>query len=1088
MAVDNLERTDIEQTMRVAYLNYAMSVITARALPDVRDGLKPVQRRVLYAMADMGLRHDQSTRKCARIVGEVLGKYHPHGESAVYDAMVRMAQDFSMRYPLVHGQGNFGSVDGDSAAAIRYTEAKLSAVGEELLIDLEKNTVAFVDNFDGSLKEPVVLPAKLPNLLLNGVGGIAVGMATNIPPHNLSEIVDAVAYLIDRYETAEDATVDELMQFISGPDFPTGGSIIGSEGIRQAYATGKGRVIVRAQAHIEDIAGGRQAIIVTELPYQVNKAGLVERIADLVRNGRIDGIADLRDESDRTGMRVVVELKRGIEVGPVINQLLKYTQMQNTFGVNMLALVDGEPRVLSLKRILLHYIEHRHDVIVRRSQYDLDKARARAHVLEGLLIALQNLDEVIQIIRRSRTADTAMANLCERFKLTEIQARAILDMQLRRLAALERRKIEEEYQEVLATITYLEGLLASKARILDLIKEDMLDLKERYGDPRRTRITAEQGEGELNLADLLPDERVMVLVTRDGTVRRMVESAWSANGQSEMWDGLGANGVETPLAQFVANSRDTVLFLTERGRCLQVATHQLPDAMQQPRGLPLRKLAPQAGEERLIAALHPGSLEAERFLTMATIQGKVKRLAFGELASANPGAQVIGLTEDDALGWATITDGKSELLLVTASGQALRFGEDSVRPQGRAGSGVRGITLADGDRVVGMDAVRAQGELVIATARGFAKRTPLSEYVAKGRATAGALTIDAGKADVTGLLVGVQVVTPGENVVFVTSEPRLVPTRLADVPRLARASWGRVVTRGGGGALVQLEGGVLTGMARLAAEAGPVTHKDATESAQAGTAARVAAPKTAAPKSAASKKTSSKKTTPKTPAGAKGTSAVAEEVASPKDVPAKKVSTGAKAGVSRRAKAAQTEVAPEEGAPASKPVRAKRAGVGRETLVAAPVASEQPKPSAPARARTAPDVPAAPTASAGKQAGAAPKRAARKATPTAAKGEPSQQTKEQAAGAPAQDKPGSRRSGRTSAEPSSPARKEGKATPGAQQAAETPKRVRRKADGAVQPSESGAPPEEPKPSEPEARVRTKRVTKPPVRSRPKSES
>ncbi|MHB1295586.1 MAG: DNA gyrase subunit A [Anaerolineae bacterium] len=820
MAVDTIERTDIEQTMRVAYLNYAMSVITARALPDVRDGLKPVQRRVLYAMADMGLRHDQPTRKSARIVGEVLGKYHPHGETAVYDAMVRMAQDFSMRYPLVHGQGNFGSVDGDSAAAMRYTEAKLSALGEELLIDLEKNTVAFIDNFDGSLKEPIVLPAKLPNLLLNGVGGIAVGMATNIPPHNLSEIADAIIYLIGRYATAEDVTVDDLMHYVTGPDFPTGGSIIGGEGIRQAYATGKGRVIVRAQAHVEDIAGGRQAIIITELPYQVNKAGLVERIADLVRTGRIEGIADLRDESDRTGMRVMVELKRGVDVGPVINQLLKYTQMQNTFGVNMLALVDGEPRVLSLKRILLHHIEHRHDVIVRRSQYDLEKARARAHVLEGLLIALKNLDEVIQIIRRSRTADTAMTNLCERFKLSEIQARAILDMQLRRLAALERQKIEQEYQEVMATIAYLEALLASKAKILDLIKEDLLDLKQRYGDPRRTRITAEQEDGAFSLTDLLPDERVMVLVSRDGSVRSMSENVWNGDGQGPAWRGLSQEDTVAPLAQFAANSRDSILFVTERGRIAQLAAHQVPDAAQQPRGLPLRKLAPQVGEERVVAALLPGTLEAERFLTMATRLGKVKRLTFSDLANANPGAQVIGLAEDDALGWAAVTDGKSELLLVTMGGQVLRFDEESVRPQGRAGSGVRGIALADGDQLVGMDVVRAQGELLIATAKGFAKRTALSEYATKGRATAGTLTVDATKTETTGPLVGAQVMAPGEDIVFITSEPRLVPTRLADVPRLARASWGRVVTRSGGGALVNLDGAVLTGVARLAAAVG----------------------------------------------------------------------------------------------------------------------------------------------------------------------------------------------------------------------------------------------------------------------------
>ncbi|MBC7256438.1 MAG: DNA topoisomerase 4 subunit A, partial [Chloroflexi bacterium] len=520
MEVGLVERVDIEEKMRSAYLSYAMSVITARALPDVRDGLKPVQRRILYAMYDMGLRHNQPTRKSARIVGEVLGKYHPHGESAVYEAMVRMAQDFTMRYVLVEGQGNFGSVDGDSAAAIRYTEARLSRLGEEMLADLDKDTVNFTDNFDGSLKEPTVLPAKLPNLLVNGVGGIAVGMATNIPPHNLGEVAEAIAYLVDRYHQAEDVTLDDLMRFIRGPDFPTGGTILGTEGIRQAYATGKGRIIMRAQAHVEEIGGGRMAIIVTELPYQVNKAALVERIALLAREGRLEGIADLRDESDRVGMRIVIELKRGVEPAPVLGGLLKYTQMQATFGVNMLALVDGEPRTLSLKRILLHYIEHRAQVVERRARFDLERALARSHILEGLLLALDHLDEVIRIIRRSRTAETAQRNLRARFKFTEVQAQAILDTQLRRLAALERHKLEEEYRELQARILALQDLLAHRDKVLAVVKEEVLTLKEAYGDARRTRIVEGEASADLAVHDLTPDEETWVLLTMNGAVRR----------------------------------------------------------------------------------------------------------------------------------------------------------------------------------------------------------------------------------------------------------------------------------------------------------------------------------------------------------------------------------------------------------------------------------------------------------------------------------------------------------------------------------------------------------------------------------------
>jgi len=808
---EGVQRVDIEQKMRSAYLSYAMSVITARALPDVRDGLKPVQRRILYAMGDMGLRHDQPTRKSARIVGEVLGKYHPHGDSAVYDAMVRMAQDFSMRYPLVDGQGNFGSVDGDGAAAIRYTEARLSAIGEELLLDLDKNTVDFVDNFDGSLREPTVLPAKVPNLLVNGVGGIAVGMATNIPPHNLGEVVDAVCYLIDRYDQADDVTVDDLLRFIAGPDFPTGGSVLGREGIRQAYATGRGRVVVRAQAHVEDMRGGHAAIVVSELPYQVNKASLVERIADLWRNGRIDGVSDLRDESDRTGMRIVIELKRGADASPVLSNLLRYTQMQTTFGVHMLALVDGEPRVLSLKRLLLHYIDHRYDVIARRSRYELEKALARAHILEGLLLALDNLDAVIDTIRRSQTAETAQRNLCHKFGLTEVQAQAILDMQLRRLAALERKKIEEEHKEVLKRIDDLKALLGSKQGILAVIKEDALDLKKRFGDARRTRITDQEETAEFAAEDLVPDEDLWVLLTRKGLVRRL--PAAECKGRSDV-PGMVAGERDTVHSAFVANCRESIVFVTDSGRALKLLGHQLPDAAQQPHGLSLASLVHLAADEHVVAMLHLDESSPTGYLAVGTRQGKVKRVEASEVAAmGNTGGQVIGLADGDAVAWATLTAGNDDLLMATAQGRAIRFQEDTVRPQGRSGTGVRGITLIDDDVVVAGDVVRPGGELVLVTAQGYAKRTSFDEYSVQGRGGQGIMAVDGNKLAMTGPVVAIRSVLPGDEMAFATSAGATIRVPVAELASLGRTTWGRLVTRTRRSALIQ--DGTITWAARL---------------------------------------------------------------------------------------------------------------------------------------------------------------------------------------------------------------------------------------------------------------------------------
>ncbi len=806
MEPETVQRVDIEEKMRSAYLSYAMSVITARALPDVRDGLKPVQRRILYAMHDMGLRHDRPTRKSARIVGEVLGKYHPHGDSAVYEAMVRMAQDFSMRYPLVYGQGNFGSIDGDDAAAIRYTEARLSAIGEEMLTDLDKNAVDFVDNFDSSLQEPSVLPAKLPNLLVNGVGGIAVGMATNIPPHNIGEIVDAIVYLIDHYQQVEDITLDELMRFIQGPDFPTGGTILGDEGIRQAYATGRGRVVMRSQIHREELSGGRQALIVSELPYQVNKSTLVGRIATLVRDGRVEGIADLRDESDRTGIRIVIELKRGVDWEPVVATLLKHSQLQATFGVNMLALVDGEPRTLSLKRALMHYIDHRYQVIERRTRFDLEKALQRAHILEGLLIALDHLDEVIDTIRRSRNAETAKSNLQKQFKFSEEQAQAILDMQLRRLAALERRRIQEEYRELMVRINDLKELLADETRLRGVIKEDALEMKKLYGDPRRTRVSNLEVSTEISADDLAPDEDVIVVVTVQGAVHHYPIEMLNA-GEKGFLATL-AEAREVPRLLLHANAQDKVAFITDRGRAFAVGAHQLPNARLQLEGIPLTSLAQLDQGEALVGLVAVPPSPEEGYVALATEQGRVKRLEMAELASlGRDPSEIIGLNEGDRLVSSARTAGGQELLLVSAQGRTIRFAEDEVRPQGSSAMGVRGLDLKDDDRVIGLAVAREGAELLVASANGFAKRSRLNEYSPQGRGGQGALTVDSTKEELAGPLAAACVAAPGEHVVLVTAQGRMAHYPVEDLPRTARASWGRVVTRTRSGAALELAEG-----------------------------------------------------------------------------------------------------------------------------------------------------------------------------------------------------------------------------------------------------------------------------------------
>ncbi|GAB4474053.1 MAG: DNA gyrase subunit A [Anaerolineales bacterium] len=796
MEVGLVQQVDIDGQMRAAYLDYAMSVIVARALPDARDGLKPVHRRILYAMDELGLRSNAPYKKSARIVGEVLGKYHPHGDAAVYDAMARMAQEFSMRYPLVDGQGNFGSIDGDAPAAMRYTEARLAAIAEEMLADLEANTVDFVDNFDGSLKEPSVLPSKLPNLLLNGSSGIAVGMATNIPPHHLGELVAAINHLIERYDQIDEVDIDELLRFMPGPDFPTGGVIVGSEGIRQAYTTGRGRIVLRGKAHIEENGNNRYRIVITEIPYQLNKTTLIERIAELVREGKLDDISDLRDESDRRGMSIVIELKRGAQPKKILNQLYKYTPLQSTFGVQMLALVNGEPRLLTLKRALQVFIEHRQTVITRRSQFELDKARARAHILEGLLIALANLDEVIQTIRQSPDADTAKERLIKRFKLSDRQAQAILDLQLRRLAALERQKIEEEQRQTLERIAYLEDLLASPTKILHVIRDELNDLARKYADQRRTHIAVDASE-DFDEQDLIPDEAVLISLTERGYIKRTSVKAFRTQGRG----GRGVAGHATKeedevLVILPARTLDTLLFFSDRGKVYSEKAYQIPDSDRQARGIPLVNVISLEAGETITAVVPVPQFDAARFLCLATRKGKVKRMSLSEFASVRPsGIIALHLDDGDELSWARLTQGDSELILVTEKGQAVRFCEQDVRPQGRTAGGVIGIKLTAGDRVASMEVVEADGELFVVTEKGFGKRTPLNEYSSTSRAAKGVRTLAQSALKKTGLIAAARVVQANDELTIISANGVILRTKVSEIPSMGRAARGSTVIR-----------------------------------------------------------------------------------------------------------------------------------------------------------------------------------------------------------------------------------------------------------------------------------------------------
>jgi len=810
--IGSIRPINIDEEMRGSYLDYAMSVIISRALPDARDGLKPVQRRILYAMHDMGVRAGTPYKKSARIVGEVLGKYHPHGDSAVYDAMARMAQDFSLRYPMVDGQGNFGSVDGDSPAAMRYTEARLSRIAESLLLDIEKETVDWTDNFDGSLQEPSVLPALPPNLLLNGSNGIAVGMATNIPSHNLNELADAIAFVIDRWQHLDEITVEELMEFVQGPDFPTGGMVMGREEIKLAYGTGKGRLIVRAVSRIDEMAGGRHRIVITEIPFQINKTTILERIAEVVRDGRLSDISDLRDESDRKGMRIVIELKRGAAPRKVLNQLFKYTPLQTTFGVNMLALVDGEPRLLSLKRAIQHYVEHRMSVITRRTAFLLRQARDRAHILEGLRVALERLDEVIRIIRGAASAEVAKASLITRFALSDRQAQAILDMQLRRLAALERQKIEDEYQSLLKQIAEYETLLADPARVLALVKQELLALKERFGDARRTQIVPEAA-GDFSEEDLIRQESVLISVTQSSYIKRTPAALY----RSQRRGGRGVQGMRTRAEDEVvdllfARTLDHMLFFTNRGRVYGQRVFALPDTARDGRGLPLVNFLNLSADERVTAMLVVPDFSQAKYVTLLTRKARIKRIKLDEFEAVRPsGIIAMNLEPGDELSWACATSGRQDFILITAGGRALRFAEDEVRAMGRTAAGVMGMRLASDDMVASFDVVEPGGDLLLLTQRGYGKRTPLEEFTVHSRNGQGLWALDHTKLDKLGKVVAARVVQADDQVTIITSGGVALRTPVANISQVGRATQGVHIVNID-------EGDTVAAMARLSAE------------------------------------------------------------------------------------------------------------------------------------------------------------------------------------------------------------------------------------------------------------------------------
>ena len=791
---------DIEKEMKTAYIDYAMSVIVSRALPDARDGLKPVHRRILYAMHEDGITSDKPYRKCANTVGSVLGRYHPHGDASVYDAMVRMAQDFSMRYMLVDGHGNFGSIDGDGAAAMRYTEARMAKISEQMLTDIDKNTVDFMPNYDDRLQEPTVLPTRIPTLLINGSSGIAVGMATNIPPHNLTEVINGIVRVIEKPETTD----DELMQIIKGPDFPTGAMIMGREGIRQAYTTGRGKIIVRGESEIEEMSGNKQRIVISSLPYQVNKAKLIENIANLVKEKKIEGISEIRDESDRKDkVRVVIELKRDARPQVILNQLYKHTQLQDSFGIIMLALVNGQPKVLKLRECLDVFIDHRKEVIVRRTKFELAKAEARAHILEGLRIAIDNIDEVINIIRSSY--DDAKERLMKRFGLSDIQAQAILDMQLKRLSGLQREKIEEEYNELMKLIAYYKEVLSNERLVYDIIEKELLEIKEKYGDERLTKITA--AEGEFDVEDLIKEEQVVVALTHFGYIKRMPVDTY----KSQRRGGKGITGISTREDDFVkeiftASTHDTILFFTNKGKMYRLRGFEIPEAGRTARGTAIVNLLNLDAGEKVSAIIPIQNYADGKYILMSTKNGLIKKTPLKEYDS-NRTTGLIGITlkEDDELIDVRLTDGQDNVVLVTKKGLCITFDEKDVRPVGRTAQGVIGIRLDVEDIVIGMEPIisGAKSTLLAITENGFGKRTETDEYRVQNRGGRGVITYKI--TPKTGDLVGIRVVNGTEDVMLITDTGTIIRMNVDEISVLGRATQGVTLMRTNEGKVVSIE-------------------------------------------------------------------------------------------------------------------------------------------------------------------------------------------------------------------------------------------------------------------------------------------
>lgn len=791
---------NIEEEMKTAYIDYAMSVIVSRALPDVRDGLKPVHRRILYSMHEDGITSDKGYRKCANTVGSVLGRYHPHGDASVYDAMVRMAQDFSMRYMLIDGHGNFGSIDGDGAAAMRYTEARMAKISEQMMADIEKNTVDFMPNYDDRLQEPTVLPAKIPTLLINGSSGIAVGMATNIPPHNLTEVINAIIKIIDE----DNVTDEQLMAIVKGPDFPTGATILGREGIKSAYTTGRGKVLIRAEAEVEEMSGNRQRIIVSSLPYQVNKARLIENIAELAKDKKIEGISDIRDESDRQDrVRIVIELKRDARAQVILNQLYKHTQMQETFGIIMLALVDGEPKVLTLRECLDEYIKHRKQVVLRRTKFELDKAEARAHILEGLKIAIDNIDEVIKIIRGAY--DDAKERLMKRFKLSDIQSQAILDMQLKRLSGLQREKLDEEYDELMKLIAHLKEVLGSEKLVFDIIKTELLEMKDKFGDERLTKILA--AEGEFEMEDLIQEEQTVVALTHFGYIKRMPIDTY----KSQRRGGKGITGIATREEDFVikiftASTHDTILFFTNKGKLYKLRGYEIPEASRIAKGTAIVNLLNLEAGEKVSAIIPIQNFSEGKYLLMATGSGTIKKTSLKEYDS-NRKTGLIGITlkEDDELIDVRLTDGEDNVVLVTKKGQSITFDEKDVRPVGRGAQGVIGIRLDKEDRVIGMEPIIVGGKatLLAITENGFGKRTEVEEYRVQNRGGRGVITYKV--TPKTGEIVGIKIVTGDEDVLLITDTGTIIRLKVNEVSILGRSTQGVTLMRTNDGKVVSVE-------------------------------------------------------------------------------------------------------------------------------------------------------------------------------------------------------------------------------------------------------------------------------------------